>query len=70
MTGFLFSLVSKGVAPVSHLSEAPLRSIDSSHHPAFLSLFRMFHYCPNDLSRTSSAGSVAEALNEIFSFLD
>ncbi|HOD64767.1 MAG TPA: hypothetical protein PKO04_10935, partial [Smithellaceae bacterium] len=39
VTGFLFPLVSKGFAPVSHLSKAPLRTIDSPHLPAFLSLF-------------------------------
>jgi hypothetical protein len=39
VTGFLFPLVSKGFAPVSHLSKAPLRTIDSPHPPAFLSLF-------------------------------
>jgi hypothetical protein len=39
VTGFLFSLVSKWFAPVSHLSKAPLRTIDSPHLPAFLSLF-------------------------------
>ena len=39
VTGFLFPLVSKGFAPVSHLSKTPLRTIDSPHLPAFLSLF-------------------------------
>ncbi|MGC8730848.1 MAG: hypothetical protein ACP5RC_01125, partial [Halothiobacillaceae bacterium] len=39
VTGFLFSLVSKGFAPVSHLSKSPLRTIDSPHPPAVLSLF-------------------------------
>ena len=39
VTGFLFPLVSKGFAPVSHLSKAPLRTIDSPHLPAILSLF-------------------------------
>ena len=39
VTGFLFPLVSKGFAPVSHLSKAPLCTIDSPHPPAFLSLF-------------------------------
>ena len=39
VTGFLFPLVSKGFAPVSHLSKSPLRTIDSPHLPAFLSLF-------------------------------
>jgi hypothetical protein len=39
VTGFLFLLVYKGFAPVSHLSKAPLRTIDSPHPPAFFSLF-------------------------------
>ncbi len=39
VTVFLFPLVSKGVAPVLHHSKAPLRTADSPHSPAFLSLF-------------------------------
>jgi len=35
VTGFLFSFVSKGFAPVSHPSKTPLRTIDSPHLPGY-----------------------------------
>jgi len=39
VTGFLFPLVSKGFAPVSHLSRTSLQPPDSLHSPHVLSLF-------------------------------